>query len=91
MREATVTSTTIALGIIRKFDFVPSEQLVKGRHLNTAALRFKKVMRLSMSEYELKNVGILRQNRLSILTPQISKLMSNGSTKHQNFAQKHIF
>jgi len=29
--------------------------------------------------------------RVTILTPQISKLMSNGSTKHQIFAQKQIF
>ncbi len=48
-------------------------------------------MRLSMSEYELKNVGILRQIRVSRMSPQMSNLMSDGSTKPQILAKKLIF
>jgi len=44
-----------------------------------------------MSEYELENVGILRQIHDSKMSPQMSNLTSDGSTKPQILAEKQMF
>jgi len=45
----------------------------------------------SHPSHELKNVHILRQIHVTILTPQMSNLMIDGSTKPQILAEKRIF
>ena len=54
----------------------------------------KEVSNNALSRYPfqgLQNFRILRQIRDSILSPQMSNLMSDGRTKHQIFAEKRIF